>query len=334
MNYFLNWLTESSSNITIGYKELEKSFKLAKEEFEISFERRNAEIRSFNEQQFFQQVMQNASNYPMIAKLISALKSKNIHYIADQHRKFSNWCNELPYQEAPKLRSVSRIIWIYLDWLEKENLDPQTVNQTIQDTIKKSLAETQINMQLIKKMIEDAINRSGKWQGSPVHIEALPPTDGKYNLIESAESAYISVGTNSASFVLFHNEQGQFEIDDIIEGDEPDIFDSPQFHSDYFTLINEIKKPGSTSKGKILTLYTARPKKDRDQYMHAQFLPVNIFLSDRYDHVEGLSVEYGEERDIWKVRIDSKYLTQTLDGKVKYYQVTVPNAPVVSMMLL
>ena len=68
--------------------------------------------------------------------------------------------------------------------------------------------------------------------------------------------------------------------------------------------------------------------------MHAQFLPVNIFLSDRYDHVEGLSVEYGEERDIWKVRIDSKYLTQTLDGKVKYYQVTVPNAPVVSMMLL
>jgi hypothetical protein len=120
------------------------------------------------------------------------------------------------------------------------------------------------------------------------------------------------------------------DIDDVIDGGDEDFFSSPQVQADYFNLINELKKPGSTSRGKTLTLYTARPKADRERYLKSPSLPVNVFLSNTYDHVEGIARDLATkegERDIWKVRIDSRYLTQTLDGLVKYYQVTTDNAP-------
>jgi hypothetical protein len=44
-----------------------------------------------------------------------------------------------------------------------------------------------------------------------------------------------------------------------------------------------------------------------------------------------MGADYGVDAEIWKVRIDSKYLTQTLDGPIKYYMVTKDKAPVVSI---
>ena len=69
--------------------------------------------------------------------------------------------------------------------------------------------------------------------------------------------------------------------------------------------------------------------------MSSKSLPSNIFLTNNYNHALGLASDLGhnEIRDIWKVRIDSKYIIKTLDGPIKYYQ-TVSDAPVISMELI
>ncbi len=128
---------------------------------------------------------------------------------------------------------------------------------------------------------------------------------------------------------------GIIEIDDVLEGGDEDFFTSNEIQSDYFNLIEKLKNPNGI-KEKILTLYTARPKKDRKIYLDATTLPLNIFLVNNADHAEGLSHDLGnnEIRDIWKVRVSNKYLTQTLDGKIKYYQVTKNNTPIISIDLI
>ena len=83
-------------------------------------------------------------------------------------------------------------------------------------------------------------------------------------------------------------------------------------------------------KDKILTLYTARPRKDREQLLANKTLPINVFLTDSQEHAEGLAIDLSGgqgTRDIWMVKINSTYLTKTLDGPVKYYQLTKEHAP-------
>ena len=88
--------------------------------------------------------------------------------------------------------------------------------------------------------------------------------------------------------------------------------------------------------GKILTLYTARPVEDRDRFQNTKTLPINLFLTSSLDHATGLADDLstkGGRRDVYKVRINSKYLTQTLEGSVKYYMVRKDNAPIENISL-
>lgn len=118
----------------------------------------------------------------------------------------------------------------------------------------------------------------------------------------------------------------------------PIFFNNQQEQIDYFNLIKELKYPGSSSKtGNFLILYTARPKKDRDIYYNAKTLPANIFLTNSYSHAEGIAFDLSEKdepRDIWKVKINEKYLIKTLDGPIKYYQVIKDNAPIEYIKLI
>jgi len=196
------------------------------------------------------------------------------------------------------------------------------------------MEETQKAMQGLQATVEAARARVGHWNESPVKLEVSPAQDERGPILDSSSAAEVRVGSGqyAPTFMLWQGPDG-LEVDDIIEGGEEDFFDTPQVQADYFNLINELRKPGSTQQGKTLTLYTARPKADREQYLKAHTLPVNIFLTNDYDHAEGIGRDMGE-RDIWKVRMNSRYLTQTLDGLIKYYQVTTPDAPVNSISLV
>jgi hypothetical protein len=328
MKKFWEWLIESSFNISISYDRVTAALKAVAEKHIDYILDRETEVQQFNPQIFNQQIKSTLRNYPLIKNLLNSLESKNFRYIWDQQTKLRKWIETRPRDEYKNLRDLLKKISTYTDYL----IPNPSAKQDVENALNQSIEGTKINMEKIYHMIESAISRIQMWNNSTITIVAEAPQNEYGTILEPGDMAEISV--NNASFILFLSPEG-IEIDDVLDGGDEDFFSSAAMQSDYFNLINELKNPGSTSKGKTLTLYTARPVKDRNQYLSTNSLPSNIFLTNDYNHAAGLASDLGsnEIRDIWKVRIDSKYITQTLDGPVKYYQVT-SNAPVVSMSLV
>jgi hypothetical protein len=122
----------------------------------------------------------------------------------------------------------------------------------------------------------------------------------------------------------------------VLEGGDEEFFDTLEIQQDYFNLVNEIRTPGASSKGKWLRLYTARPTKDRDRYRSAHTVPANLFFASTFEEALGLATDLGggEIRDVWTAQVNTRDLVKTLDtGRVKHYQ-TVRETPVRSMELL
>jgi hypothetical protein len=347
---FWEWFAEATANITVNLSQVEESLrKLIRDMEDYDYQQRNSAER-FNVPQFMQQVQQGFADYPGLPTLIQALQSQEWSAIWQAYQALDKYINQLEktgdrstwlnnYHKLEPKRKLSRQVFDYLRCVEylkgdKAEFDASSYEANVADLVEQSKK----NMEVIRGEVDAAISRIANWNGSPIVITANPAEDERGPISEPATSAHIGVGggQDSPEFLYFKDEGGKVEIDDVIEGDEEDCFPNPQSKADYFVLINELRNPGSTSKGKMLTLYTARPTRDRNMYLNTTTLPINIFLTNSYDHASGLARDLGssEVRDIWRVRIDSRYLTQTLDGMVKYYQVTTPNAEARSIDLI
>jgi hypothetical protein len=185
------------------------------------------------------------------------------------------------------------------------------------------LSETETKLHDVVSKVKEAISRIELWNDSNVTIIPMFNQDNAYEAGNTVH-VYVHHGNNfrnSPDFTLFDTG----EIDDVLESGDEDFFDSVEVQMDYFNLIKEIRKPGSSSSGKSMNLYTARPVKDRKIYIDAKKVPAGIFLANSYDHVEGLAKDLAggdKVRDIYKIRINEKYLMKTLDtGSIKEYQV-------------
>lgn len=328
---FLEWLNEANSSVVIDDRELRQAFKVAAEKIIDSMHERKYQASRLNPQQFIQIIQKELAGYPLLPNLVRALQSKNVRYIFDQQSKLRDWLYKQSNRTSDLL-TISRQIYTYIDTFDQ---DHHVDESQVWHMVEQAIVGTQQEMAKLKAMIEQAISRIANWGNPPVIISPSVASSqyGGYEIAPtSSASVSLNVGSYPPQFSIFQDEN-RFEIDDVLEGGEPDFFETPQVQSDYFNLINELRKPGSTSRGRNLILYTARPVADRQQFISQKTLPVNVFLSNDYSDVEGISRDFGK-RDIWKVRIDSRYLTQTLDGKVKHYQITVPNAPVMSLELI
>lgn len=198
------------------------------------------------------------------------------------------------------------------------------------------LLEVKSQMEKMAAVIQTATTQISDWQGSQIVIEpSFAGDDPFYNEEGGLRefSAYVTVGSNrDAGFTVF-SEGGKFIIDDIIDAgeDEDGLFTSQTESADYYKLINELRNPGrSKLEGeKVITVYTARPKKDRSLYQGATTIPSNIFVTSSFQEAQGYSLEFGGERDIYRLRVKQKYLMETLNsGAVKNYQVWDPSGTV------
>jgi hypothetical protein len=284
--------------------------------------------------------LQGYSRLPLIMKWIEA---KNPQAIKGEISKLWDW---LLHGEGNRDRymAVRQSVTTLMDFQESiDDLSQRYLPEAAEAKFHEIMAQTSQNMDKIEGLIRAAISRIPTWHGYPVVIVAEPNHSdvirGRYNF-EPAEDATVRLETGASyppGFSIFMREDKNVDVDDILDAGDTDFFTDLDSQTDYFSLVNEIQKPGSTQKTKLLTLYTARPAADRETYENAQTLPVNIFLTNSFDHVLGLASDLagsGGMRDIWRVKVDSRYLTQTLEGPVKYYQVTVPGAPVKSMELI
>lgn len=191
-----------------------------------------------------------------------------------------------------------------------------------------------------------AVRRIEGWGGTKITVKPSYNWDRsrKYDpfedMLEPVDSSVVHLWPKTSG-----NEDAFFSfwppktVEDVLEARDTDFFPPGEevLESDYFSLVAELKNPGASRRpGKKLTLYTARPSKDRSQYQGAKKLPAGLFLTNSMSRAEGIAVDLkgGKTRDLWAVAIDSRYLHQTLDtGLVRDYQL-VREAPVRSMRLI
>jgi len=207
-----------------------------------------------------------------------------------------------------------------------------------QKRMQELISQTQVNMEKIQNSILGAISRIPQWNGSSIKVVASELY--KDNDLEPETDAIIEVGGGEGwggvpNFSYFASGD-KIELDDILEGGDSDFFTDNNIQSDYFNLVNSLRNPQAFSKSKVLSLYTARPAKDRQMYMGGKEVPSNIFLTSSYDFAEGFAYEYGGGKDVWKVRILDRYLVKTMDSPdQKQYQTMGDKVvPVVSIELI
>lgn len=333
MNFKI-WLESFNNDITIDYRNYETSINEALKESFNMLENHYERIANFNYDNFISMIKTRLSQYPSLNELLKSINSKNANYIFEQQKKLREWLYTLDSNTSISLRDVNRQIFTYVDTLSTSaGIEKEKEHLTQKAAAAKN--ETKTIMEGLKEKIQQAIGLIENWNSSAILVRPYISRDEFNSLsLDASTSAEIILGhSGQIGFTLFLHD-GKLEIDDILEGGDEDFFKDSNEQSDYFNLIEKLKNP--TSKQKVITLYTARPRKDREMYLNKKQVPVNIFLTNDYDHAEGLGSDLssGEKRDIWKVRINTKYLTQTLDGRIKYYQVTTNNAPVESMELI
>lgn len=333
MNFKI-WLESFNNDITIDYKGYETSINEALKESFNMLENHYERIANFNYDNFINMIKTRLSQYPSLNELLKSINSKNANYIFAQQNKLREWLYTLDSNTSISLRDVNRQIFTYIDTLSTSaGIEKEKEHLAQKATAAKN--ETRTIMEGLKERIQQAIVLIENWNSSAILVRPYISRDEFNSLsLEASTTAEVIIGhSGQISFTLFLND-GKIEIDDVLEGGDEDFFKDSNEQSDYFNLIEKLKNP--TSKQKVITLYTARPRKDRETYLNKKQVPVNIFLTNDYDHAVGLGSDLssGEKRDIWKVRINTKYLTQTLDGRIKYYQVITNNAPVESMELI
>lgn len=174
------------------------------------------------------------------------------------------------------------------------------------------------------------------WNGSNVFIVPNIQTNYEYGgeKFETSpmEDSFVYVTKDSALdansdqpyFTLFVSGEDKI-VEDVLEAGDHDFFKDSDVESDYFSLVNFLKS-GKIKKNKIVSVYTARPIKDREQLQNLvdkNLFPKNIFVTTSENEAEGYAYDLAttEKRDLWFLKINEKYLIQTLDvGNVKNYQ--------------
>jgi hypothetical protein len=195
--------------------------------------------------------------------------------------------------------------------------------------------EAQKAFEALGRNVTSAVGSLPNWAGSNVTVRAMVDKssspiswfgdDGpKLNITGEVFVHEGSSWRSQPSFTAFANEEGDLHaIDDVLDAGDSDFFHDPKVEADYFSLTEELRNPGrARSQGnKVLTLYTARPKKDRHLYDGAKHIPNNVFLSTSEDEAYGYSRDLGGDRDVYLIRIKRMYLVETLQtGSLRNYQ--------------
>lgn len=245
-----------------------------------------------------------------------------------------NWLQKISQSVSISMKDYPDKLRAFLYNLSDSSQDSEYpfLREEADSEINSIMNQTKDNVNIIVQLVQQAISNID-WNNSPVVVEAdMPPGEnyGGPNYLMPVEDASIIVGGQSswggaATFTVFMNNGQLSEVDDVLEAGDEEFFTDPKIQQDYFSLVREMKHPGSGQSVKIITLYTARPVQDRALYENAQAVPSNLFMTTSFDRAEGIGMDLGGSsgnRDIWKVRIEQKYLIETLNtGQVRDYQV-------------
>lgn len=283
----------------------------------------------------------------VLEPLVKALKSENLDDIIE-HRSLmfaamrqglSSWKYDDPVDHLSIFRALDEELDNAVTYLQaQEEVSPVDLREEYDNLHKETLEKVKTQGAKVLDTVRDAAKRAPNFSTKSVTVGPQFNKDSS-DPGEAPGVYYVRFGNGSMApgFSLFVESTGKVaSIEDLLEGGDTDFFRSTADQQDYFNLVHEIQKPGSTQQGKWVKVYTARPVKDRRTYEGAHSVPANIFLATTLDEAEGLSRELPGHgvRDVWSMLVNTRDVVLTLDmGRLKHYQ-AVRETPVRNMELV
>lgn len=316
----------SNSNITINSESLNNSLQKYFNKLKQDQKDQQERLKDFELPKNFNDLIKDYPEKDKISQLIqnneiSKASSLLFDYYIKQGFKDLN------------IRQASRL----LNDLDIKNNPYDLSDNDTQKEITTYLKSTIKHMEEIENNIKMAISKIPQWNNTQITI--IPQDYDQNNMFDSEKGedcAIIFLGDNIDedpyfSYFIIDN---KIIIDDVLEHGDKDFFIDNNVEEDYFQLINNLRNPNKQDK--IITVYTARPMKDREIYLDKSEIPPGIFVASSYNFAEGFAID-NKPRDIWKIKINSKYLIETLNdpSSGKQYQVIgKQNIPVEKISLI
>ena len=318
------WYKIASENSIISVDYINLMNEIMKELYEDELINHNRIINSNFDIDTIIESLKDFNDYPEMQALNNAILNQSKELLSNQIARFFNWVMK---NKKTNYRNTIKLLWDY---------EYYSNSPSIPDKNQYELQFAKIISGTIKNANEklDWINKR-KPQSITIQLKIILPIIKREdnNYLESLDTFYVVLGEtkNDPGFTIFPDN----EIDDVLEGDEDDFFISQEVQNQYMQLISALQN----NEGKTLTLYTARPSSDRSIYQSTSSVPINIFLTTKEDSAIGYAIDFGN-RDLWRIRINSKYLICTLNTpSEKNYQVIAPEkggiyAPVEDIVLV
>ena len=249
--------------------------------------------------------------YPRTNEFQMAIRTGDAKRISHAHMTFRRWAD---YTCPDKNLSdkVETAIFQYETKLYGKEFGPAEADKVVNS----SLSESKAILDQMVHNIDLAISKIPNWHNHKIVVEAMIPQNGWI-----VSEAKISIGDAfKANFVYEHTSMG-FKVKDLNEGEIP-----ASFKMDLKDLLSKLRE--NPKYNRVLTLYMTRPLSERRYFEIAKrdlALGIEAVLPN---HITLATIPLFENSDIWKVRIEEKYLREYLhEGDVKQYHLIGDEAP-------
>lgn len=256
----------------------------------------------------------SALQYPLKNEFIIAVRTGDPKKVHHAHMSFRKWTE---YNHANKNSDqIEKILFQY----EASLFDKQFSSEQADEVIKTSLAESKSILENLARQVDLAIDSMKSWGNHKVTIEAVIPENGWI----ISEATVIIGDSFTAKFALSPTLLG-LKIGDLKKEDSI----PSSLENDVLALMSKLTS--NPKYNKILTLYMTRPITERRYFEMTKrdlslgiktVLPNHILLAT-------MPTIPAKETDIWKVRIEEKYLQEHLcEGDYKEYYIIGDDAPI------
>lgn len=251
-------------------------------------------------------------NYPLADEFGMAVRTGDPRKVSHAHMTFRKWAE---YYRADRdlTDRIETALFHYQTKLYGREFGPEDADEVV----KSATAESQAVLDHMAHRIGLAVARIPHWRNHAVTLEAIYP-DGGWVM----EEAQVTVGEQfQGGFRYFQTPTG-FGVKHLqTEGLPASLLD------DLKALVVRLQQ--NPKYNKVLTLYMARPISERRYFELVKrdlslgietVLPSHVTLADRPLY---------RDQDVWKVRVEDKYLREYLhEGDVIEYQIIGDEAPI------
>lgn len=248
--------------------------------------------------------------YPLCDEFKMAIRTGDPKRVNHAHMTFRRWAD---YFKPDRILSdkIETAMFQYQTKLYGNEFGPVEADEVI----KSSLFDSKTILEQMSHNIKLAISKIPTWNNHKIVIEAIYPKNGWV-----ISEAKVTIGDVYLGSFLYEQTSIGFKTTLLTEEELP-----ASLKLDMEDLLSKLKT--NPKYNKILTLYMTRPISERRYFEIAKrdlslgiraVLPSHITLAE--NPLPG-------DSDVWKVRVEEKYVKEYLNEDVKKYQIIGEEAP-------